>query len=78
MFVLLKTNPMKVKNTNAVSETPRSVDDNGDDAAFGYDCMNGVTISNIRTTSHATPLTTTIHQAEATYATAAVTKKINW
>lgn len=37
MFVLLKTKPMHVKNTNAVSVTPSSVEDSGDDAAFGYD-----------------------------------------
>lgn len=37
-----------------------------------------MSISSIQVASRATPLTTTIHQAEATYAKAAVTKKINW
>jgi len=37
IFVRRDTNPMNVKKTNAVSATPRRVDDNGDEAALGYD-----------------------------------------
>lgn len=36
ILVLLKTNPINVRNTRAVSATPRSVDESGEDAAAGY------------------------------------------
>lgn len=37
MFVRRTTNPMIVKNKKAVIATPSSVEDNGEDAADGYD-----------------------------------------
>lgn len=36
MLVRLNTNPIKVRNTRAVRATPRSVEDNGEDAVVGY------------------------------------------
>jgi hypothetical protein len=36
MFVRRSTNPITVKNTNAVKATPRRVDERGEAAAVGY------------------------------------------
>jgi hypothetical protein len=37
IFVRRSTNPITVKNTNAVKATPTRVDESGEDAAVGYD-----------------------------------------
>jgi len=40
MFVLRRAKPMTVRKTKAVNATPRSVDDNGVEAAAGYAYMS--------------------------------------
>lgn len=78
MFVRRRTKPMIVRNRKAVIATPRSVDDSGDVAAAGYDYNSNSRVSSHPRSQKQNRRTSTIHHAEATYATAVAMSSANW